>query len=187
MPLLQFDHPSNWLPTRLHMTGFRTDADGETTVIFSEPRRCANSDETCFVNFAFIGSLFDVPIRILVYPDHAETTLEAFDTQRWAELVQVAESPPPSLSAVQQPEDLIESGSLAVIETRAVTLKDGTPGQQRLYHWRQIDLSTSLVGSYTLFKRNDSIIEFHTDFTEEEWNTLGPEVQDIVLNIEVVP
>jgi hypothetical protein len=43
------------------------------------------------------------------------------------------------------------------------------------------------VSSYTLFKRNDTIIEFHTDFTEEEWAALGPAVQAAILSIEVVP
>lgn len=187
-PLLQFDHPSNWFPTQLQMSGFQTDTQGSTTNIFPEPRYCAYDNETCFVNFAFLtGSLFEVPVMVRVYPSQAETTLDTFDAQRWARLVATAENPPTSLNNVERPEDMIDKGSLETIETKPITFKDGTPALQRVYRWRQVGLSIPLVSSYILFKHKDTIIEFHTDLTEEEWTSLGPAVQQVISGIELTP
>lgn len=187
-PLIQFSHPSNWLPTRLQMISFETDTNGNPTNVLPLSRRCANDDEICFVNFAFLtGSLFDVPVMIRVYPDQIEITIETFDDQRWARLVATAENSSTSLNNVERPEDLIDKGSLEPIETKPITLQDGTPAFQRFYRWRQVGLSTPLVSSYTLFKRNDAIIEFHTDFTEDEWATFGPVVQEVISDIQLAP
>lgn len=186
--LIQFDHPSNWFPTRLQMTDFETDTNGRAINVLPEPRRCTNDDAICFVNFAFLTeSLFDVPIMIRAYSGQTETNLETFDAQRWARLVTTAENPPTSFDNVERLEDLIDKGSLETIEIKSITLQDGTPALQRLYRWRQVGLSTPLVSSYTLFKHKDTVIEFHTDFSEEEWASIGPEVQATALSIQLSP
>lgn len=94
--------------------------------------------------------------------------MESFDTERWSILVEVAERQPTDSHDVYRFEDLVAPRPLELIELKPLTLKDGTPALQRIHHWRQIGLSTPLVSSYTLFKRNDHIIEFRTNFTEEE-------------------
>lgn len=186
--LIQFDHPSNWFPTRLQITDFETDTNGRAINVLPAPKRCANNDEICFVNFAFqTESLFDVPIMIRVYPDQTETNLETFDAQKWAGLVTTAENPPTSFNDVERPEDMIDTGSLETIATKPISLQDGTPALQRIYRWRQIGLSIPLISSYTLFKRNNTIIEIHTDFSEETWANFGPQVQETITNIRLAP
>ena len=127
-------------------------------------------------------------MSIRVYSVQPETTLENFDVLRWAELTNTVEDPLATPENIEWPEDLTDSDTLETIEIKSITLQDGTPALQRLYHWRQVKLSTPLVSSYTLFKRNDdAIIEFHTDFAEEEWATFGPAVQETILSIELSP
>lgn len=186
--LIKFNHPSDWLPTDLQIARLRTDTDGNKAInVLPKPKRCPDDDASCWVNFTFVTrSLFDAPIMMYVYPDQTDTTLEAFDAQRWANLGELSKS---SLDTrtIQRPEDLIAPGSLEMIEIRSITLANNTPALQHLYNWQQIGLSTPLVSSYTLFKRNDTIIEFHTDFTEEEWSRLSSRVQETIRSIEVVP
>jgi hypothetical protein len=185
--LLQFEHPALWFPTRMQMITFPTDiAENKVNIL---QRRCASDNEVCFVNFMLgTGStLYQAPVSIRVYPVQAETTLENFDALRWTELTNTVKDPLATPENIEWPEDLTDTTLLETIEIKPITLRDGTPALQRLYRWRQVKLSIPLVSSYTLFKRNDTIIEFHTDFTTEEWVTLGPDVQATILSIEVVP
>jgi hypothetical protein len=182
--IIRFKHPSNWFPTRVQMITFPTDIGANNINILR--KRCANNHQTCFVNFLFLtGAIYPIPVSIRTHSVESETTLEYFDTQRWAELINTPENQLSNPDNIEWPEDLTEAGSLETIEINSVVLQDGTPALQRIYHWRQTGLSTPLIGSYTLFKRNDSIIEFHTDFTEEEWAANGPHVQETILSIEL--
>jgi hypothetical protein len=184
--LIKFDHPISWFPTRMQMMTFPTDI-GENNINILQ-KRCANDNEACFVNFTLFngGTQYQTPISIRVYSVDDNVTPEDFDVRRWAELTNTAENPLAAPENIEWPEDLTDASSLETIELKSVTLQDDTPALQRLYRWRQVKLSMPLVGSYTLFKRNDTIIEFHIDFTEEEWTTLGPGVQEAILSIEVV-
>lgn len=82
---------------------------------------------------------------------------------------------------------MIETGSVETVEMRSIILKDGTPALQRIYRWRQVALSTPLVGSYILFKNGNALIEFHTDFSQEEWAAFNPGIQEIILGITLAP
>ena len=188
-PLLEFDYPSSWFPTQHPQPfSFRTDIEEGAINIFDDPRRCTNDDQDCFTNFTLLtGSLFDAPVMIRLQPSQNEMTLENWDAQKWTILTEVAQSPSAPSRDIYRYEDLIATDSLELIEIKPLTLKDGTPALQRLYRWRQVGLSTPLMSSYTLFKRDDIIIEFYTDFTQEEWGILGPTVQETILSIELSP
>ena len=186
--LLQFDHPSNWFPTQAKSFHFRTDIEEGAISIFDDPTPCANQEIVCFINFTFLHNLpFRSPIMIGIHRYQEGITLETFDAQRWNILTEVSELPLAESYDIRRFEDLIAPNSLELLETKSLMLRDSTPAFQRIYRWRQIGLSTSLVSSYTLFKRNDAIIEFRTDFTEEEWTSFGPHVQETILSIELSP
>ncbi|MCP4360370.1 MAG: hypothetical protein GY796_20370 [Chloroflexi bacterium] len=185
--LIRFEHPGSWIPTRTQMITFPTDT-GEKKINILQ-KRCANDNEVCFVNFMLFGgnTQYQAPVSIRVYPVQAETTLENFDALRWTELTNTMEDPLAIPEQIEWPEDLTDSDSLETIEIKSITLQDDTPSLQHTYRWQQVDLSTPLVSSYTLFKYNENtIIEFHTDFTKEEWTIFGPTVQESILSIEIV-
>jgi hypothetical protein len=185
---LQFNHPANWLPTRQKPFELQTDIEEGSINILADPRGCATGDQVCLVTFALIPtSFFYGPVMIRLHPGQEQTTLEALDAQKWAALTEAAQRSSFPSRDVRRYEDLVTANSLELLKVTPLTLSDGTPTLQRIYRWRQVGLSLPLVSSYTLLKRNDMIIEFHTDFTEEEWNTLGPSVQDVILGIEVAP
>jgi hypothetical protein len=185
--LVQFEHPVSWFPTRWQMVTFPTDI-GENKVNILE-KRCTNDDEVCFVNFMLFNGAtqYQAPISIRVRSVDDDVTLEDFDVRRWAELANTAENPLATPENIEWPEDLTDASSLEAIETKLITLQDNTPALQRFYRWHQVKLSTPLVSSYILFKHNDTIIEFHTDFTEEEWGLLSTSVQETIFSIRTAP
>lgn len=187
-PRLQFNHSANWVPTQNQPFAFQTDLEEGAINIYSDPTPCASPQMECFISFTILsGNILKAPISIGIHPHQSEMALDAFDAQRWNTLVDISNLPPSDFRDVRQFEDLVAPGSLEPIETKPITLRDGTPALQRIYRWRQIGLSTPLVSSYTLFKHDDEIVEFRTDFTEEEWAILGPAVQETILSVELTP
>lgn len=95
-PLLQFNHPSDWFPTQPPPFNFRTDIEEGTINIFEDPTRCATNEVICFINFTLLGSsgFSPSPVALRIYSDQADGSLESFDIERWATLVEVAERQP---------------------------------------------------------------------------------------------
>jgi hypothetical protein len=184
--VIEFDHPANWVATRGTINSYTTDSEvGQAYHNLEFTGDCPTVDAECFVNFYILENvLYEPPISIRKHANPEGARLEDFEQQHWGSLLQGAGAPIESLDNVVRPEQLAAAGSLQSLELNTITLQDGSQGLQRIYRWEQTGLSISLVSSYTLFSQDDTIYEFRSDFTEEEWGTYQEMMQGMLATIE---
>ncbi len=178
--LLEFRHPSNWLATDSLMQIFETD---DNINFISGTRNCGVHMENCFVNFADLtGSHFDIPASIRTHPKMYGLSLEEANVLRWEQLNSSINS-----KRYAFPEDLTLPGSPETIEVRNIELGDGTPAIQRIYRWKQENVENSITSTYTLFMSGDLLMEFHTDFTSDEWKNEQSIINQVIAGMKIVP
>lgn len=178
--LLEFKHPSNWLATDSFMQIFESDGN---IIFISDTKDCGIHMEICFVNFADLtGSHFDIPVSIRTHPEMSELTLEEANELRWEKLKSSNNAKRYAI-----PEDLTLPGSLENIEVRNITLGDGTPAIQRIYKWKHENVENPIISTYTLFMSRDLLVEFHTDFTSQEWENQQSTIDQIIKSMQIVP
>ena len=177
---VEFRHPSNWLAR----DGFLQIFESDKNVYFvSDSKTCTDAMEPCFVNFGDLtGAHFDIPISLRIHPSMAGLTLEQADALRWEKLNAIVPN-----KRFYFPEDLTQQGSLEIIEVRSIQLADGTPALQRIYQWNQLDVADPLISTYTLFLSGDMLMEFHTDFTTNEWDSMKSIIEQVIASMEPVP
>jgi hypothetical protein len=178
--LLEFSHPSDWLATDQLILIFQTD---NAINYYPNMGHCSVDMNICFVTFSVLkGFHFDHPVSIRVHPELAGMTLEEADELRWNEINSNA-------SALEQryhyPEDLAQAGSLEIIQIHDIVLEDGTPAIQRVYRWKQDDVEEFIIGTYTLFVSGDILMEFHTDFTSEDWDEIDDTVEQVIASMKI--
>ena len=142
---------------------------------------CKTTTENCFVNF-YVGYHFDIPISIRTHLEMAGLTLEEANGLRWEELQSIAAS---QNRHYYFPEELAVDGSLESIEVKTLTLGDGTPAIQRIYRWKQEDVEEPIISTYTLFMSGNILLEFHTDFIQEEWEEQRATVEQALAAIRL--
>lgn len=179
-PFLTFQHPSNWLAQDQLMETFTAD-DNTIYLLQGTSPPCNTEFDPCFVAFSnWGGSHYEVPVSIRIHIDMNDLTLEQADALRWEQLNS------PSNPYVF-PEDVAETGSLQTTETRAFTLADGTPAVQRIFQWKQLKLDQIIMGSYVLFPSEGGYVEFHTDYTAVEWETMRPLIEQVITGMKSKP
>lgn len=178
--LLEFRHPSNWLANDALMQIF--DADGDVYLL-PDTGNCGLHMEICFVNFANLtGSHFDIPVSIRAHPEMSGLTLEEANTSRWEELNSNIHAKRYAI-----PEDLSLPGTLETIEIRNITLGDGTPAIQRIYQWKHENETNPITSTYTLFLSGDMLLEFHTDYSNAEWEKEQSNLDHVIATMKIVP
>ena len=182
---LEFKHPSNWHPNENLMQIIPA---GKDIIFISDAGSCKVTQQPCFVNFTdLLGSQFDIPISIRLHPELFDLTLEQADTIRWEELNNMIPN-----QKYDFPENLMKPGSLESIEVRAIVLGDGTPALQRIYRWEGegtegAAIPGHFISTYTLYKSSGLLIEFHTDFTSEEWQKEKSTIDHMISGMVTVP
>ncbi len=179
-PYITFQHPSSWLAQDQLMMTFT--ADDNTVYLLQETSGPCNAMfDPCFVVFSdWSGSHYEVPVSIRIHADMNGLSLEQADALRWQQLNA------PSNPYVF-PEDVAEAGTLQTTETRTFTLADGTPAIQRTFQWKQLKLDQVIMGSYVLFLSEGGYVEFHTDYTAAEWETMKPLIEQVVAGMKSKP
>lgn len=179
---VEFSHPSDWFATDQLISIFETD----TAINYYPNRnRCSVHTDICFVTFSVLkGFHFDHPISIRVHPEMANLTLEEASEMRWNELKSNASA---LVQRYWYPEDLAQADTLESIEIRVITLGDGTPAIQRVYRWKQDDVEEFIIGTFTLFRSGDMLMEFHTDFTSQAWNEISDIVNEVIASMRIIP
>ena len=56
-----------------------------------------------------------------------------------------------------------------------------------MYRWKQEDVEEPIISTYTLFVSRDLLVEFHTDFIQEEWGEWQTTVNEVIAGIKTVP
>jgi hypothetical protein len=182
---VEFKHPSNWHPSESLM---QTIPAGRDIIFISDAGSCKVTQQPCFVNFTdLLGSQFDIPISIRIHPEISDLTLEQADAIRWNELNNIIPN-----QKYDFPENLMKPGSLESIEVRTIALGDGTPALQRIYRWEaegieEAAIPGTFISTYTLYKSAGLLIEFHTDFTSDEWETEKSTIDHIISGMVTAP
>ncbi|MBC7875999.1 MAG: hypothetical protein H7Y59_02405 [Anaerolineales bacterium] len=183
--IVEFKHPSNWHVTENLMQTIDTEG---AIIFFSEAGSCTVTQQPCFVNFTnLLGSQFDIPTSIRIHPEMSDLTLEEADSIRWEELKNIIPN-----QTYNFPENLVKPGSLESIDVRNIVLGDGASALQRTYKWKAEAIQESVIpetfiSTYTLFMSAGLLVEFHADFTNEEWSVEKSNIDQMISGIITIP
>lgn len=178
--IIEFKHPSNWLPTDTFLETFNS---GKDIYFIENVKSCKVNQNHCFVNFIGVSnSQFSIPVSVRIHYELSGISLEEADAFRWQELEVITPR-----QKVDFPEDFTIPNSLKTIEVKNIFLQNGTPAIQRIYQWEMYEVDEIMISTYTLFESAGLILEFHTDFSSKGWELEKDSINHVISGITVSP